>query len=209
MTRRIACLLLPGLCSDVQAQDHGQIAGTVKDEQGAVLVGAVVRSTNVDTNLELVAVSGSNGACVITPVPVGFYDEGLGAIRMFSHTGKSSYNSLQASLDRRFSSGLGFGLSYTFSKSIDDTTTPYDAYNIVRALSDLDRPHPLNFNFMYELPLFKTRGGVVGAALGGWQVTGVTFVSSGVRCPSSTRPTSRASAAAASRSHGTSWEIPM
>ncbi len=106
--------------------------------------------------------------------------EGLGAIRMFSHTGKSSYNSLQASLDRRFASGLGFGLSYTFSKSIDDTTTPYDAYNIVRALSELDRPHLLNVNFMYEMPFFKTRGGVLGAALGGWQVTGVTFVSSGV-----------------------------
>lgn len=106
--------------------------------------------------------------------------EGLGAIRLFSHTGESSYHSFQASLDRRFSSGLGFGISYTYSKSIDDLTTPYDSYNIVRALSVLDRPHMLNFHFLYELPFFRSRGGILGTALGGWQLTGVTFVTSGV-----------------------------
>ena len=67
-------LLLLGLGADVQAQDHGQIAGTVRDAQGGVLVGATVEATNVDTRLKLVAVTGRNGAYVITPVPVGFYD---------------------------------------------------------------------------------------------------------------------------------------
>ncbi len=106
--------------------------------------------------------------------------EGLGAIRLFSHDGSSSYHSFQASLDRRFASGLGFGVSYTLSRNRDDVTTPYNAYAIERALSALDRTHLLNFNVMYELPFFRNRGGLTGTLLGGWQVTNVTFVSSGV-----------------------------
>ena len=43
------CLLLLGPGADVQAQDHGQIAGTVKDADGGVLIGATVEATNVDT----------------------------------------------------------------------------------------------------------------------------------------------------------------
>jgi len=104
---------------------------------------------------------------------------GLGAIRMFSHSGRSYYNSLQVSLDRRFHSGLGLGVSYTFSKNIDDLTTPYDAYNPVRALSSFDRPHLFNFNFVYELPFFKYSKGWTRDWIGGWQVSGVTFLNSG------------------------------
>jgi len=104
---------------------------------------------------------------------------GLGAIRLFNHTGRSSYNSFQMTLDRRFDSGLGFGVAYTFSKSIDDLTTPYDAYNIVRALSSLGYPHVLQYNFVYELPFFKNAGNRLSPVLGGWQLSGVTFINSG------------------------------
>jgi hypothetical protein len=104
--------------------------------------------------------------------------EGLGALRQFSHTGSSSYHSLQISLDRRFQDGLGFGVSYTFSKTIDDIATPYDSFNIVRSLSVMDRPHLFNYNFIYELPFFRHRGDWVGSWVGGWQITGVTFINS-------------------------------
>lgn len=104
---------------------------------------------------------------------------GLGAIRLFNQTGKSDYNSLQVSLDRRFHSGLGLGVSYTFSKNIDNVATPYDAYNLVRSLSDFDRTHLLNFNYIYELPFFRDNGKWTGAWLGGWQISGVTFMNSG------------------------------
>ena len=70
----IACFLVLGLGAEVRAQDHGQIAGTVKDSDGGVLIGATVTAVNVDTQLELVVYTGDNGAYVITPVPVGFYD---------------------------------------------------------------------------------------------------------------------------------------
>ncbi|MSV27888.1 MAG: carboxypeptidase regulatory-like domain-containing protein [Bryobacterales bacterium] len=104
---------------------------------------------------------------------------GLGQIDMTSRDGHTSYQSLQLSLDRRFRSGLGFGLSYTFSKSIANINTPYDAYAWVRALDDQDRPHLLNVHYIYELPFFRNQRGWKGNTLGGWQLSGVTFFRSG------------------------------
>ena len=104
---------------------------------------------------------------------------GLGQIDITSRDGRTNYNSLQISLDRRFTSGLGFGLSYTFSKSIANINATYDAYAFVRALDDQDRPHLLNLNYIYELPLFRGDKTWKGNALGGWQISGVTFFRSG------------------------------
>ncbi len=101
---------------------------------------------------------------------------GLGLIDWAEHTGRANYHSFQLSVDRRFTNGLGFGLSYTFSKNIDNTATPWDAYNmeITRGLSSLDRRQLLNLNFIYELPLLRSN-----PYLGGWQVSGVIFYRSG------------------------------
>jgi len=105
---------------------------------------------------------------------------GLGIITQGEYNRQSNYNSLQLSADRRFRNGLGFGLAYTFSKLIDNTETPYDAYNtnLSRSLSSSDRPHLLNFHFIYELPFFKGRRGALGL-LGGWQISGFMTYRSG------------------------------
>jgi hypothetical protein len=76
---------------------------------------------------------------------------------------------------------LAFGVAYTFSKLIDNTLQPYDAYNtnLVKAVSALDRTHLLNVSFIYELPFGKGQRGFTGTALGGWQLSGVNFFRSG------------------------------
>ena len=104
---------------------------------------------------------------------------GLGTIRLFNHSGRSNYNSFQMTLDRRFASGLGFGIAYTFSKNLDNLSVPYDAYNPVRALAGMDRPHVFQYNFVYELPFFKNSAKLLSQTLGGWQLSGVTFINSG------------------------------
>jgi len=106
---------------------------------------------------------------------------GLGIINLGEYTGRSNYQSFQLSFDRRFNSGLGFGVSYTFSKNIDNLGSAYDAYNtsILRGLSNLDRPHILNLNAIYELPLLRNRRGWSGSLLGRWQLSGVVFFRSG------------------------------
>lgn len=106
---------------------------------------------------------------------------GLGIITYGEYTGQSRYNSFQLSADRRFYSGLGFGLAYTLSKLTDDTLTPYDAFNsrLMRSLSNLDRTHLLNLNFIYELPFWRNQRGWARTWLGGWQLSGVAFFRSG------------------------------
>ena len=104
---------------------------------------------------------------------------GLAAINYTTLDGRSNYNSFQASLDRRFRSGLGFGVSYTFSKGLDNITTPYNAYRFQKAPFEWDRPHVLNLNVLYELPFLRTQQGLKGNLLGGWQISSVVFFRSG------------------------------
>lgn len=105
---------------------------------------------------------------------------GLATVNLNERTGRSRYDSLQISVDRRFTRNLGFGVAYTFSKALDNIATPYNAFRFQRALSVTDRPHVLTANFIYELPLFRAQKGAAGLALGGWQISGVTFYRSGV-----------------------------
>jgi len=97
----------------------------------------------------------------------------------------STYDSLQAQLDRRFSNGLSFGLAYTLSKAIgfgenNDSglffhTPAALARN--RALLGFDRTHNLRLSGIYELPFGSgkrwARDGVARRLLGGWQVNGI------------------------------------
>jgi hypothetical protein len=108
---------------------------------------------------------------------------GLGDFQEREFMARSNYNSLQVSLQRRFRSGFEFDLAYTLSKSTDDTTSPYNAYNLVlssKGVSSFDRTHVLNINYMYELPFFRNVStGWKRQLLGGWQISGVTFRRSG------------------------------
>ncbi len=94
----------------------------------------------------------------------------------------SLYNSLQASVLRQWASGLSFQLSYTYSKSMDDDTTPFDSYAPLSAIygdSTFDRTHVLVFNYVYALPFFRSSTGWLGQTLGGWRVSGITSFESG------------------------------
>jgi hypothetical protein len=95
----------------------------------------------------------------------------------------SSYNSLQASLEKRFSHGLQFQASYTFGKSIDYASTfesLVDPTNMARnrALSLFDARHRFIFSYYWELPIPKYQG-FAGKLLNGWSLSGITTVQSG------------------------------
>ena len=66
-------VLLSALNARAQ-QITGSIAGTVKDGQGAVVPGAAVKATNVDTGFSRVATTANDGAYRIEYLPVGKYD---------------------------------------------------------------------------------------------------------------------------------------
>src|SRR3984957_5853665 len=83
--------------------------------------------------------------------------KGYGQIPGLRWDGTSNYNSLQASLQRRFSRGLTFGVVYTWSKSLGTASSDSDEQNPVDALVDYraaswDRTHVFAANYVYDLP---------------------------------------------------------
>jgi hypothetical protein len=115
---------------------------------------------------------------------------GWSTIRQSENTGSSTYHSLQVNFDKRFSDGFKFQTAYTFSRAIGDVfdsggrsvnAVPQDSYNMraERGLLGFDRTHNLSINYIYELPIFKGRKDAVGRILGGWEISGITTVSSG------------------------------
>src|SRR6266704_1682465 len=67
----ICCLLL--ISGVVWAQATGQIAGTVRDETGAVIPGAEIKATQTATGAVRPAVSGEDGRYVLPTLPLGPY----------------------------------------------------------------------------------------------------------------------------------------
>jgi hypothetical protein len=142
--------------------------------------------------------SGATAGQALRPYPqYGDVDNPLNPI------GSVSYNGLQTILQKRFTQGLTFLLSYTFSKSIgnvDSNDGPtagaedaiyagsfaQDYYNPhgERAVTSSDIPHVVSLSYTYELPLghgkrFLNHGGAVNKVVGGWSVSGIQQYQSG------------------------------
>jgi len=102
----------------------------------------------------------------------------------------SHYNALQTSLNRRFSRGWQAQVSYTWSKSIDNSSGTYGLdggglansgtnptnLNADTGLSNFSRKNNFRLSGIYTVP-FKAQG-VTGELINGWQITGIyTFLS--------------------------------
>jgi hypothetical protein len=89
----------------------------------------------------------------------------------------SNYNSLQASLEKRFSHGLQANVAYTWSKSFDQASSfegelnPLD-FRRTYSLSQFDARHRLVLSYVWELPIPKYNG-FAGKVLNGWDISGI------------------------------------
>jgi hypothetical protein len=123
----------------------------------------------------------------------------------WSSVGSSNYNGFQLTLKKDIRGGAQFDLNYTYSKSIDITSTAsrlgfsgtdnigapgtrlVNAFSPhqYRAVSDFDTTHQINAHWLVELPFGKGKrfgqntGPALNALIGGWQVTGVVRWTSG------------------------------
>jgi hypothetical protein len=119
----------------------------------------------------------------------------------------SNYNAFEAQLQRRFSNGLQFQFSYTYSKSLDtrsfdpmfntvttggayqsSSSTPWDyshrSWNY--APSDFDRRHALQGDWVWEFPLGRGKqflhdlNPILDRVVGGWSLSGIFTLTSGM-----------------------------
>jgi hypothetical protein len=95
----------------------------------------------------------------------------------------TSYNSLQAKLDRRFKNGFLLTTSYTLSRAINyseetGVATPADLERS-KGRPNFDRLHVFASSFIWDLPFFKEDKSALGWILGGWQFSGIFAAYSG------------------------------
>ncbi len=116
-------------------------------------------------------------------------------IELKKSDGDSWYNALVFEVRKRFSKGIDFQSSYTFSRNIDTTqasTFFSDATNATvsalpeppglnynRGLADFHAKHNWVFNFTWEIPFAKNLKGAPGAVLNGWNLIGIGQMRSG------------------------------
>lgn len=105
----------------------------------------------------------------------------------------ANYNALQASVTRRLSHGLQFLGSYTWSRTLDETSgssgnqvfelwlltnnqnNPHGNYGP----TDFDRTHRGVLSFTYDLPAVRNSGLLLRHLTSGWQTTGIAVAQSG------------------------------
>jgi hypothetical protein len=120
-----------------------------------------------------------------------------GVLSGIGENGNANYHSLQAKVQKNFSNGFSLLSSYTFAKCIDDTggagvgegerggiTQNFADRAAERGLCAQDIRHRFVTSYVYELPFgkgkhFMNHGGAADWVLGGWQINGITTISSG------------------------------
>lgn len=107
-------------------------------------------------------------------------------MRMTGGFVNSSHNALQARVERRFSRGLTLLGTYTWSKTIDESSWYSsrsewaDTYNrwLNKGLSDYNRTHLFTASWVWEVPAFGSSP-ASRALLHGWSVNGIVSFYSG------------------------------
>ena len=117
----------------------------------------------------------------------------FGAIDLRQFDTNSSYNSMQLRVTKRFTEGLQFQTSYTWSNAIDESIGQegfsgggWDAFSMDpfdrsrdRGPSSWDLRHNFVANFTYDLPFGSGMGGAAERLLGGWQTSGILNMNTG------------------------------
>lgn len=124
-----------------------------------------------------------------------FFNEQFSYLRTLRSIGYANYNGLQLSARKSFKNGDQIDFNYTFSKTIDQASTPesntggviINPWNTTqfRAVADYDVRHNWNANWVYNLPVGRGRrfvssiGKLADSVIGGWQLAGLYRQSSG------------------------------
>lgn len=122
-----------------------------------------------------------------------------GFIQLVHDIGVANYNSLSLKVTRRFSKGFNLVSSYTYSKSLDDTSGirvqssqlfPQNSLCVPcdYSPSDFDVRNRVTAAVVYDLPvgtgrMWAPRSALVNGALGGWQISTIATLQDGSPFP--------------------------
>lgn len=147
---------------DINAEPYGTLFSRAAQDPNCSLFGGTVPAVQPGLQPQYAAAGYNfNGWCALgaqsfTNAPLVPF-KGYGQIQFLEFNGTANYNSLQASLQRRFSKTLTFGAVYTWSKALttansdQDTQDPFNPLLDYRAAS-WDRTHVFAANYVYSLP---------------------------------------------------------
>lgn len=118
-----------------------------------------------------------------------FGDGKISGVTYFQDAGTSSYNALTINLKKRFSRSYLINASYAFARSIDIQSgqpftsstiqDPFD-FRASRGLSDFQRKHVVTVSGLWDLPVWRSGGFLGNTILGGWRLSGILTVQSGM-----------------------------
>jgi hypothetical protein len=147
----------------------------------------LITSVGPGPNSPAALVNPANSSRSVQPFP------GFGSDSLEDYAGHGTYNSLQAKVQKRYSNGLDFLGTYTWSHSLDNGVTglsqnaqKYARNSNLIPISDeytnsgWDTRHRVTFSGLYDLPFgagrrFANQGRVVNALAGGW-TSSITWV---------------------------------
>src|SRR5581483_8283469 len=114
------------------------------------------------------------------------YPQFAGIFNNFDNSGSSLYKAMQVQLEKRYTNGLSFLVSYNLSKMMSNTNSGFTSFANASlnkdnqkaewSIDNNDQPNVINIAGTYELPFGKgrpymNRGGIANAVLGGWQIS--------------------------------------
>ncbi|OLE87089.1 MAG: hypothetical protein AUG07_01565 [Acidobacteria bacterium 13_1_20CM_2_60_10] len=126
------------------------------------------------------------------------YPQYFGVDEAFPYNSNSNYNSLQVTVTRHITKGLGFLAAYTWSKAIGAvdssgpgayyTSTVQDYYNrkLERSVTSFNFPQDFKLTWVYETPVGKGKRFDLGwgnRIVGGWQLAAIHNYHSGDPIP--------------------------
>jgi hypothetical protein len=145
-------------------------------------------NTFVNSQQSLVAAYDAGGFFVPAYANAGFGN----IITAFMPWGSSTYHGWSNQLTRRFSNGLQFQGSYTWSHAIDNSTDaldstvlsprrPQNSQDIApeKASSLLDHRNRIVLEMLYDVPYFKNRNWFLKNIVGNWEIAPVYMFQSG------------------------------
>lgn len=130
----------------------------------------------------------------LVPAPNGRVDGNFNLVRIRANTAASVYHGLQSRFDGHIKNQLTIGTSYTYSHNLDNVSevfnflgsgstaiaqNPFNINSGERGSSNIDLRHAWSLNFIWEVPWLRNQPGILGKALGGWEISGIYRWTSG------------------------------